>query len=266
MSMSNRNFAILCGLVTVVGIAVIVAASQRWNDRSDSQANASSSDTDEISAVAKQDPHSGPSLEELAKRVTKLPENTSKPLDPGKAPLVPGDQNNSTKAVLESLEKKNHSERLSPYLSPAPFDETKFLADPESYLAAIEPGRIYQSAQPGKNVPRIKITSKAFSNVVQGEKVFFQVKVNAGDPVTFHSSEMGEFANRLSTITVRADDAGIAKAEFKTTPGMHGLVNVLAASPRTSGQAHFYVNVSLTDNRPAKRTSIQQDSLSANTN
>ena len=250
--MSNRNFAVACGVLTVFGIVAIVAAHQQWQSRSALQ------DSDELRASLREDANSSSGQKDSIKHrspITKMPENTSSLPNPGLSPLVPTDHNKSTKKVAAALKNKKHPERVSSYIAPAPFDEKKFRADPNAYLAEVEPGRIYQSAQPGKNVPRIKILSKAFSNVVQGEKVFFKVKVNSGDPVTFHSSEMGEFSNRLSTITVRANEEGVAKAEFLTTPGMQGLVNVLVASPRTSGQAHFYVNVNLTDKQSAKKVS-----------
>lgn len=177
--------------------------------------------------------------------VTVMPENTSSLPDPGLSPLVDEDLNENTRSVAEAIRTGQHPERLSPIIAAPPFDEIAFEEDPQAYTSVIEPGRIYQSAQPGPGVDRIQITSSTFSSLLQGESVVFRVKVGAGDPVTFHSTEMGEFDNRLNTITVLADDQGVAETTFRTTPGMHGLVNVLAASPRTTGQAHFYVRVQL---------------------
>jgi len=75
------------------------------------------------------------------------------------------------------------------------------------------------------------------------------VRATPGAPVTFTSFDLGQFENQLTSITVRADDKGIATARFIGSPGTINDVNILVASPVNSGQAKFAVNVVLP--RPA---------------
>jgi len=81
--------------------------------------------------------------------------------------------------------------------------------------------------------------------VVQGEAVRLAVQAVPESPVTFTSFDLGQFSNQLTTITVLADENGVASTEFLATPGTINDVNILAASPMASGQVKFVVNVSL---------------------
>jgi hypothetical protein len=73
-------------------------------------------------------------------------------------------------------------------------------------------------------------------------------------PVTFYAPRLGLFANKLTTITVQADEEGIAMATYTATPGAQGDVMVLAASPMNSDQAHFSIGITV----PAKVTAAEQ--------
>jgi len=47
----------------------------------------------------------------------------------------------------------------------------------------------------------------------------------------------------LSTITVRADDTGLARARYKPSAGTYADVHITAASPLASGRVLFIVEV-----------------------
>jgi len=62
-------------------------------------------------------------------------------------------------------------------------------------------------------------------------------------PVTMTSNNLGSFANGLTSITVAADSSGLAEAVFTASRGTIDDIQILAASPVTSGQIAFTVNV-----------------------
>jgi len=130
-------------------------------------------------------------------------------------------------------------------IQPKPFDREAFEKDPEAYLNTVEPGRVFQPAQPGPNVKRLAALSPRLQHVVQGESVYLEVGGVPGMPVTFTSFDMGVFDNELNSTTVRADDRGRARVKFASTPGTINDINILAASPVTSGQVKYIVNVRL---------------------
>lgn len=82
-----------------------------------------------------------------------------------------------------------------------------------------------------------------FVEVLQGEPVPLKVRTIPNAPVTFTSFDLGSFSNRLTSITVAADKDGVATAQFTGTPGTYNDVNILAASPMTSGQVKFVITV-----------------------
>lgn len=169
--------------------------------------------------------------------------NHNVPRNYGKAERIPVDANPQVASVAESLRTGKHPERVSALLTPKPFDDEVYAVDPQSYLQTIEPGRVWQSAQPGPGVPQLKQLTGRFHAITQGESVVLAVKVEPKSPVTFTSFDMGEFENRLTSITVAADGEGVAHARFTGSSGTLDDVKILAASPTASGQAKFVVNV-----------------------
>ena len=167
----------------------------------------------------------------------------------GVTPLVKANANQQAASVAEALATKSHPERLTPAILPAPFDPAKYEADPETYVNTIEPGRVFQSAQPGEGVFPLRTLTPRLLTIEQGQSVPLRVRATPGAPVTFTSFDLGQFENQLTSITVRADDKGIATARFVGSPGTINDVNILVASPVNSGQAKFAVNVELP--RPA---------------
>ena len=163
--------------------------------------------------------------------------------DYGTIEPVPADTNPNTRSVAEALRTGENPERLSALVPPTPFDPEAYEADPRAYLDVVEPGRVWQSLDPGPDVPRLRRATPPISEIVQGESVALRANAPPGTPVTFTSFDLGAFQNRLTSITVAADEEGVATATFTGTSGTLFDVNVLAASPAASGQLRFTVTV-----------------------
>jgi len=161
----------------------------------------------------------------------------------GHAPAVPGDANPQVASVVAAQKSGEHAERLSPFIAPAPFDPEVYKADPRTYLNTIEPGRVFQTAQPGPRVPRLRAQGRTFVRLVQGETADLVVQAAPGAPVTFLSLDLGTFANGLVCTTVQADGQGVATATFKATPGAIANCNVLVGCPLASGQIRFSITI-----------------------
>ncbi len=146
-------------------------------------------------------------------------------------------------SVKEAMRTKTHPERLSSLIIPAPFDAAAYRAGPEKYLNVVEPGRVWQAAQPGPGVKRLTSVSSEYEFIEQGQSVSLKVQAAPGAPVTFTSFDLGAFDNQLTSQTVKADETGLAKATFIGTGGTRGEVKILAASPLSSGQVQFLVQV-----------------------
>ena len=163
----------------------------------------------------------------------------------GTTPPVAIDVNPQVAAAAKAYLENTHPERLSPLVQPAAFDLASYKKDPQPYLDTVEPGRVFQPAQPGDGVSEIRRRSPSYQQVVQGEPVKLAVRAEVGAPVTFTSFDLGRFSNQLTSTTVAADAEGLAVAEFVAPPGTISKVNILAASPLHSGQIKFIVDVSL---------------------
>lgn len=161
----------------------------------------------------------------------------------GRFPLIKSDANPHVKSVAEAISEGKHPERISPLIAPEEFNLESFTKNPEAYLNTVEPGRVWQVAQPGANVNRIKANTQFLHHLQQGESVSLQVKVSPKAPVTFTSFDGGSFQNLLTSITVQADSEGLASAQMTATTGVVGDVNILAGSPVDTGLIRFVVHV-----------------------
>ena len=110
-------------------------------------------------------------------------------------------------------------------------------------MTGVEPSRVFGSKQPGPGVKPILARSARFHRVKQGESVRLQVQVTPKSPVAFTSFNLGSFENNLTSITVAAGEDGLAEAVFTASRGTIDDIPILAASPETSGQIAFTVNV-----------------------
>lgn len=168
----------------------------------------------------------------------------------GVAPDVNKSATPQTEALFRIVEKGEGLERLSVLTGGQDvFDGDKYFSDAKyrkDYLVTPDFGRVFAPAQPGPGVPRIRRASPRFVPVLQGESASLKVSAPAGSPVSFTSFDLGRFReSQLTTITVEADEQGVAEATFEATPGTISDVNIMAAGPTTSGQVRFVVNISL---------------------
>lgn len=163
----------------------------------------------------------------------------------GTTPLIDPDANVHTRSVKEALTTGKFPERLSPIIAPAKFDRDRYNANPDAYLSIVEPGRVYQPAQPSPTTARLQPLTGRLVQIEQGETVPLRVRALPGVPVTFTTFDLGQFQNLMTSVTVQADRRGIATARYTATTGVIADVHILSASPVTSGQAKFTVNVLL---------------------
>lgn len=156
----------------------------------------------------------------------------SEPMDPSHP---------QAKSVAEALRTGTHPERLSPLVPARKFDRAAFLANPDDYMSVAEPGRVFQAAPAGTNVPALIALTPRRVNVDQGSAVTLSVKAEAGMPVTFTSFDGGLFGNGFVSQTVLASADGKASVAFRGVEGTIASSQVLASSPTCSGQARFTV-------------------------
>ncbi len=155
--------------------------------------------------------------------------------------LVKG-KNAQMDSVVEALADGKHPERLSPMVSAAKFNKEQWDVNPRAYLSVVEPGRIYDTLPPGKNVPVLKMISSAYTFAVVGEAIRLQVQTKPNSPVTFTNFLNGFFENGLRSITVVSNTEGIAEA-VSTMPigNLPTKAEIVAASPVASGSVRFVI-------------------------
>lgn len=153
------------------------------------------------------------------------------------------------KSVAEALRTGTHPERLSPLIPARPFDRAAFLANPDDYLSVAEPGRVFQAAPAGANVPALIALTPRRVYVDQGSAVNLSVHAEAGMPVTFTSFDGGLFGNGYVSQTVVASADGKALVSFRGVEGTIASTQVLASSPTCSGQARFTVFTRVQDKK-----------------
>ena len=206
----------------------------------------------ERSPAASEQPADGITTPPAATAATALPVIASgeqpapapgKPDPVGVAPSVPADLNPNVRSVMEAARTGTHPERLSPLIAPKPFDPAAFAADPKSYMDIVEPGRVFQSAEPGPDVPVLNPQGSASFEIAVGESCTLTVTTRPGYPVTFIAPDLGTFPNSLTSITVQADAQGVASTVYRATGGVIADAQVLAGSPGASGQVKFHLFV-----------------------
>ncbi len=165
------------------------------------------------------------------------------PLAYGTFPAVPADANEQVAKVVAAARARTDAALQTPVAAIPPFDAKAYREDPQAYLSRAVPARVFQSASPAQDVPILRPQGKRFASIAQGESVVLRVRSAPGWPVTFATSDAGLFDNDLTTISVAADENGLAEARYRATAGVIDDVNIQAASPRASGQVQFTVFV-----------------------
>ena len=93
--------------------------------------------------------------------------------------------------------------------------------------------------------------------------MLIRVKADENAPVSFYHAGVGRFENELKSVTVAADENGIAEVRFAASPGTKGLNTILAASPLHSQQFEIcgrcrpapiaFINENKTSEKPLRR-------------
>ena len=146
-------------------------------------------------------------------------------------------------AAIDPAQSGNHPERRSPLVALPPFDAQAYRRDPAAYCRIVEPGRVFQSATPGTEVPQLLPASSTGVIITALGSTPLRVTTVAGAPVTFTSEGGGAFANGLTSITVQADGSGRAETTFTATAGTFAVATILAGSPLASGQVSFAITI-----------------------
>lgn len=167
----------------------------------------------------------------------------------GNTPVVSADATPQTKAFAEIVRSEKGLSRLSAIGDVETFDAGRYQKDAgyrKAYLSRPVGARVFAPAQPGSAVSHIKRTSPRYVRLIQGETAILKVKSVPSMPVTFSSFDLGRFQkSQLTTVTVEADEKGVATATFESPQGSAGDITVVAASPVATGQVRFLVNISL---------------------
>jgi hypothetical protein len=133
----------------------------------------------------------------------------------------------------------------SPVAMPLPFNPSSFSTNPayrNTYLISAEPGRVFQSADGAAGISQIKPAGSRMLSVAAQGQVTVSVVAAANAPVSFYANGDGHFlVNGRAAITVLSDAQGNASAVYVAPGG--GKVPILAASPLSSGQVRFAINV-----------------------
>lgn len=126
----------------------------------------------------------------------------------------------------------------------ARYDLSLINADP-TYYQRVDALRLYQMAPiPAgqKRHEELQIVGEAYRFALPQNWLEQPLVVLAkpGRPVTFVALDSGKFVNGENSITIKADERGLASTSFFVTN--EGRYRVLAGSPENAGPAAFYVN------------------------
>jgi len=88
--------------------------------------------------------------------------------------------------------------------------------------------------------------SPYYQKIVQGETVVLRAQGEPNMPVSFYAPQLGVFeASKTSSVSVQADEKGIAEARYTATAGTHGDTPIIASSPVNTKRTRFVVHVVL---------------------
>jgi hypothetical protein len=237
--------------VLLAAIAAVAFGPQGKDDQSRQAVRAGAANAgDVLGHAAQPQPHLAQRGKSQSGQSAKSAVQERDPFDYGSLPAIKADANPQVQAVVAAIRQGNHPERVSAMMRPRLFDAKAQQADPAAYFEVVEPGRVFQTAQPGPGVPRLAAAGNTFHQVAQGQAARLRVQAPAGAPVSFTAFDGGQFDNQLSSITVRADARGVAETRLLATSGTIEDLNVLAGSPLASGQVKFVVNVQMPDREP----------------
>lgn len=137
------------------------------------------------------------------------------------------------------------------------FDPQRYSNDPSHYLSRIEPGRAFAAAAPGPNVTPLARIGHASIQTQQNKPVILEAKGQPGMPVSFTVFDGGIFSNGLGFTSLKADDSGIARAQFTPTSGVINQVRIRASSPVNSGTLQWNIFVNLENKKESTTKEIK---------
>lgn len=178
-----------------------------------------------------------------AATATSAPAASASPI-PSRPPSLRPDASANAASIAEASRTGKFPERLSPLMAPKAFDSAAFSANPQKYLDTIEPGRVFQSAAPGAQVPVLQAKATNSFSIPVGGSCTLTVITAANSVTTFTAFDLGTFPNSLTSITVQANDHGEASTVYHASGGVIANAQVLAGSPGASGQVQFHIFVS----------------------
>lgn len=124
------------------------------------------------------------------------------------------------------------------------FNRAAYLADPAAYLGQIAGSRIYDVANPAADLAALAPVGPTGLSVATNTEATLAARTEPGMPVTFTSFGLGQFpASGLQTVTVAADEQGVARAQFRVTPGTVGSCLITAGSPVVSSNIQFLISI-----------------------
>ena len=174
---------------------------------------------------------------------TSAPAASASPI-PSRPPSLRPEASANAASIAEASRTGKFPERLSPLMAPKAFDPAAFAANPQKYLDVVEPGRVFQSAAPGTQVPVLQAKATSSFSIPVGGSCTLAVITAANSVATFTSFDLGTFSNSLTSITVQANDRGEASTVYHASGGVIANAQVLAGSPGASGQVQFHILVS----------------------
>ncbi len=113
----------------------------------------------------------------------------------------------------------------------------------ERQLCTVDPQRVFQTAEAKPGVPQLAIVGLAEQRIAAGGSATLAVQAAPAAVVTFATSDGGEFANHAASITVLADDQGLAQATMTAPRGTLDDVPVHIGSPAAVGTVTMLVHV-----------------------
>lgn len=148
-------------------------------------------------------------------------------------------------SVAEAQDGGQHPERLSVQIQPPPYRRTRDPAELQRYLDTIEPGRVFQTADPASGAMQLTLVGSGATTVIPRlGSATLAVRTVPDAPCTFLATEGGAFAETgLACATVQANADGIARATYRADAGTIDDATILIGSPEAVGTQTLIVHV-----------------------
>lgn len=158
---------------------------------------------------------------------------------------APEASNVPTRVVtVEEIARVKHASSAAHPHDHKSFNRAAYLADPATYLSKVAGSRVYEVANPAADVAPLTPVGPSGFSVETNAEATLAARTEPGMPVTFLSFGLGQFpASGLQTVTVAADEQGVARAQFRVTPGTVGSCLITAGSPVVSSNIQFLISI-----------------------